>query len=222
PAEGVSRHITTDRPWLAADPVLAPAGTPLGMDIWQTGAWALPDPTPLPDELERFLAAGEPPLYFGFGSMRAGAETSQTLIAAARALGRRAILLRGWGQLGAVDGDDDVIAIGDVSHERLLPRVAAIVHHGGAGTTTAAARAGRPQVIVPHLYDQFYWARRVGSLGIGAEGPAAAELTVESLADALRASLAPDLAARAEDLAGRMESRGARIAAERLVGLLEG
>jgi len=218
----VARHITTDRPWLAADPVLAPAGSPIEMAIWQTGAWLLANPTPLPEEIERWLAADDPPLYFGFGSMRAAAETSQMLIGTARALGRRAILLRGWGNLDAVDDGDDVIAIGEVSHEQLLPRVAAVVHHGGAGTTTAAARAGRPQVIVPYLYDQYYWAHRVETLGVGVEGPVMAELTVDGLADSLRACLVSDLAERAEALAGRMEVHGARIAAERLIGLLEG
>lgn len=217
PVAQVARHITTDRPWLAADPALAPAGTPIELAIWQTGAWLLADPAPLPEELEQFLAAGDPPLYFGFGSMRAAAETSQMLIRAARTLGRRAILLRGWGNLEAVDDGDDIIAIGDVSHERLLPRVAAVVHHGGAGTTTAAARAGRPQVIVPHLYDQYYWAHRVETLGVGVEGPAVAELSVEGLVASLRACLAPELAARAQALAGRMELRGARLAAERLI-----
>lgn len=221
PVAQVARHITTEHPWLAADPVLAPAGTPIEMRIWQTGAWVLTDPTPLTEELERFLAAGDPPLYFGFGSMRAAAQTSQLLIKTARALGRRAILLRGWGNLDAVDVGNDIIAIGDVNHERLLPRVAAVVHHGGAGTTTAAARAGRPQVIVPHMYDQFYWAQRVAALGIGVASPVTAELTVDGLADALDACLQPELAARAETLAGRMERHGARIAAERLIRLLE-
>jgi vancomycin aglycone glucosyltransferase len=220
PVAQVARHITTDRPWLAADPVLGPAGAPIEMEVWQTGAWVAADLTPLPQALEQFLAAGDPPLYFGFGSMRAAAETSQLLIGTARTLGRRAILVRGWGAIDAVDAGDDILAIGDVNHERLLPRVAAVVHHGGAGTTTAAARAGRPQVIVPHLYDQFYWAHRVETLGVGVEGPPTTELTVDGLAESLRACLAPNLAARAEALASRMERHGARIAAERLIGLL--
>jgi vancomycin aglycone glucosyltransferase len=217
----VSRHITTDRPWLAADPVLAPAGSPIEMTIWQTGAWLLTNPAPLPQDLERFLAVGDPPLYFGFGSMRSAPETSQILIATARTLGYRAILLRGWGNLHAVDDGDDIIAIGEVSHERLLPQVAAVVHHGGAGTTTAAARAGRPQVILPHLYDQYYWAHRVEKLGVGVEVPATPDLTVDGLTDSLRACLVPELAERAEALASRIEVNGARIAAQRLIDLLE-
>jgi vancomycin aglycone glucosyltransferase len=222
PVAHVARHITTDHPWLASDAALAPAAAPIEMEIWQSGAWLLDDPAPLPEEIERFLAAGDPPIYFGFGSMRTAAETSQRLIEAARALDRRAILLRGWGKLDAVDNGDDVIAIGDVSHERLLPHVAAVVHHGGAGTTTAAACAGRPQVIVPHVYDQFYWAHRVEALGVGVEAPTTAELSVAGLTNALRACMLPDVATRAQALADRVELRGARIAAERLINLLEG
>ncbi len=218
--EHVARHITTDHPWLAADPVLAPAGTPLELTVWQSGAWLLPDADPLPEELERFLAAGDPPLYFGFGSMRAAPATGQLLVAAARALGRRAILLRGWGNLAA-DAGADVLVIGDINHARLLPRVAAIVHHGGAGTTTAAARAGRPQVLLPQSYDQFYWTQRMVDLGVGVEGPGMAELSVDGLAEALRTALEPTVVARAEDLAGRIELHGARSAAERLISLLE-
>ena len=194
PVSRLAHHITTDHPWLAADPVLAPVRAPIEMEVFQTGAWILADPTPLPDELEAFLAAGDPPLYFGFGSMRAKEETGQVFIETARALGRRAILMREWGALEVGDGDD-IIAIGGVNHELLLPRVAAVIHHGGAGTTTAAAHAGRPQVIAPHVYDQYYWAHRVETLGVGVEGPAPAELSVQGLTDALRACLAPDRAA---------------------------
>lgn len=222
PVAHVARHITTDRPWLVADPVLAPMGTPIDMTIWQTGAWLLTNPTPLPDELEQWLAAGEPPLYFGFGSMRAGTETSRMLIETARALDRRAIIVRGWGNLDAVDARDDVIVVGDVNHERLLPRVAAVVHHGGAGTTTAAARAGRPQVVMPHHYDQFYFAHRVKTLGIGVEGPMTTELTVDKLVESVHSGLAPQIAERAKVFAGQIEIHGTRIAAERLNNLLEG
>jgi vancomycin aglycone glucosyltransferase len=95
--------------------------------------------------------------------------------------------------------------------------VAAILHHGGAGTTTAAARAGRAQVIIPHNYDQFYWAHRVQELGVGASGPTRDDLTVDALVPALRECLQPEVAARARSLASRIELYGAQIAAERLV-----
>ena len=222
PVTSVQRHMFTDRPWLAADPVLAPAFPLTGMEIVQTGAWMLSEGTPLPNEVEEFLAAGEPPVYLGFGSMRASEQTGRVLIEAARALGLRSILSQGWAGLtpGDPENGEDCLSIGDVDHEKLFPRVAAIVHHGGAGTTTAAARAGRPQVIIPHNYDQFYWAHRVQELGIGVSGPLRDELTVDgldTLVRALRECLQPEVTTRAHEVVGRMELNGARIAAERLM-----
>ena len=216
PVTSVQRHMFTDCPWLAADPALAPAFPLSGMEVVQTGAWMLAEQTPLPDELEEFLTDGPPPVYLGFGSMRASDQTAQVLIEAARALGLRSILSQGWAGLMLGDTGDDVLSIGDVSHEKLFPRVAAVVHHGGAGTTTAAARAGIPQVIIPHNYDQFYWAHRVQELGTGVSGPLRDDLTVDGLVQALREALRPEVTERAQELAGRIELHGARIAAERL------
>ena len=126
------------------------------------------------------------------------------------------MISQGWGQLTAAEAGPDCLAIGDVNHARLFPRVALIAHHGGAGTTTAAARAGTPQVIMPHNYDQFYWAHRVQALGVGVAGGAVTGLTVEALVGAVRACLTPEMTTRAQGLASQMELDGARVAAERL------
>ena len=129
--EHVPRYVSTAAPWLATDPILGPpARYPSNPGVTQTGAWLLPDSTSLPDEVERFLSAGEPPVYFGFGSMVASSQAGPMLVETARALGRRAIVSRGWGELGVIDGRDDCIIVGDLNHERLFGRVAAIVHHG--------------------------------------------------------------------------------------------
>jgi vancomycin aglycone glucosyltransferase len=144
-------------------------------------------------------------------------DTARALVQAARALGRRVVLSRGWGDLRPTDAGDHCISIGDVDHARLFPRVAAVVHHGGAGTTTAAALAGRPQVVVPHMYDQFYWAERVRSHGIGVRGPRASRLTAAKVTRALEAALAPAVAERAQSFAPRMERDGALAAAQRIV-----
>jgi vancomycin aglycone glucosyltransferase len=216
PVTGVQRYMFTDRPWLAADPVLAPASPLTGMEVVQTGAWMISEETPLPAELEEFLANGEPPVYLGFGSMRASDQTGRVLIEAARALGLRSILSQGWAGLMPDDGND-CLSIGDVNHAKLFPRLAAIVHHGGAGTTQTAARAGTPQVIVPHNYDQFYWAHRIQQVGSGISGPLRDDITVENVAQALREALQPEVRRRAQEVASHMELRGARIAAERLV-----
>ncbi|WP_394849114.1 glycosyltransferase [Pendulispora brunnea] len=215
--ENVQRHVFTDRPWLAADPVLAPAAPAADLEIVQTGAWLLPNQSALPDELEKFLSGGEPPVYFGFGSMQAADQTGKLLIDAARAAGLRSILSQGWGNLRLADAGADCISIGDVNHEKLFPRVAAVVHHGGAGTTTTASKSGSPQVIVPHIYDQYYFSRRVQELGAGVPCSARKALTSEGLASALRECSRPEIKEGARALAARIVPDGAKIAAQRLV-----
>lgn len=218
PVTDVHRYVLTPRPWLAADPALAPWPDPADPSVFQTGAWIFPDERPLPPDLEAFLDAGEPPVYFGFGSSRAPEALGRVMIESARAAGRRAIVSRGWAGLSAGEGARDCFAIDDVNHPALFARVAAVAHHGGAGTTTAAARAGAPQVVIPQGVDQHDWARRVHDLGIGvAHAPGAP--TAESLASALEQALRPGVAAHARCLAGSVRGDGARIAAERLVAL---
>jgi vancomycin aglycone glucosyltransferase len=217
PIDDVLRFNMTDHPWLAADAILAPAPAAPGMEIFQTGAWILEDATPLPQNLEEFLAEGERPIYLGFGSMPAPEGVSRTLVDAARAVGRRAILSRGWADLRLIDDARDCIAVGDVNQRALFPRVAAVVHHGGAGTTATAARAGVPQVVVPLFGDQFYWASRVRALAIGSS--VVGTLTAETLTPALREVLEPAAASRASSPAQQLTSDGATVAARRLVAL---
>jgi len=176
----------------------------------------LPDERPLPPELGAFLEAGEAPVYFGFGSIRAPEGLAQAMIQSARALGRRAIVSRGWADLTLVDDQPDCLSIGEVNQQALFKRVAAILHHGGAGTTTAAARAGAPQVLIPQHYDQFYWAARVEQLGIGTAHPPVPP-TTDSLTAALSHALQSELAARAGVVAAGVRTDGAGNAAQRLI-----
>ena len=214
----VRDHVFTRRPWLASDPVLSPWQPTDLLDTVQTGAWILPDARPLPTELEAFLDAGELPVYVGFGSMAmiASGDAARVAIEAVRAQGRRVILAQGWANLALIDDRDDCFAVGEVNQQALFGRVATVVHHGGAGTTTAAARAGAPQVVVPQVADQPYWAHRVADLGIGAahDGPVP---TVESLSAALRTALAPETRERAAAVAGTIRTDGATVAAKLLL-----
>ena len=212
PVRDARGHIFSDRPWLAADPTLAPWPDPADGDVVQTGAWILPDERPLSPELERFLDAGEPPVYFGFGSMRAPQDLGGVTIQTARSLGRRAIVLRGWAELSLLDDEPDGLAIGEVNQQALFKRVAAVVHHGGAGTTTTAAQAGAPQVVIPQMYDQHYWAGRIRDLGIGA-AHAPGIPTTGSLASALEHALEPAVAARARSIVTAVRGDGAEAAA---------
>jgi len=216
PVDNVRDHVTTDHPWLAADPTLAPWQEPADLDVVQTGAWILPDQRPLPAELEAFLDAGTPPVYVGFGSMRAPTDVARVAIEAIRGQGRRALVARGWADLALIDDQDDCFAVGEVNQQQLFGRVAAVVHHGGAGTTTTAARAGAPQVVVPQMADQPYFAGRVAELGIGTahDGPTP---TTESLSAALSTALTPKTRARAAAVAATIHTDGTTVAANLLL-----
>jgi vancomycin aglycone glucosyltransferase len=213
--DNVRDYVHTDRPWLAADPVLAPWRQPAKIDVVQTGAWILPDERPLPADLLAFLDAGAPPVYVGFGSLPAPKDFARMAIDVVRAQGRRLLLSRGWAELALMDDREDCFIVGEVNQQALFPRVAAVVHHGGAGTTTAAARAGSPQVVVPRIVDQPYWASRVSDLGIGSahDGPTP---TAESLSAALESALNPGTSARALAVAGTILGDGAMRAAKLL------
>jgi vancomycin aglycone glucosyltransferase len=215
PIDDVLDYVLTDHTWLAADPVLAPVPATPGREIFQTGTWVLADRRPLPADLEAFLESGEPPIFAGFGSMPAPPESTRRLIGAARAVGRRIIVSRGWADLELIDDAADCIAVDDVSHDVLFPRVAAVVHHGGAGTTAAAARAGVPQVITPMFSDQFYWATRIVELGVGTT-TLHRTMTEESLTGALREVFDSAVVGRALKLARQVSCDGAKIAARRL------
>ncbi len=216
PVDNVLGYAITDRPLLAADPTLGPWPEPADLDVVQTGAWLLDDERPLAAELVAFLDAGTPPVYVGFGSMRASRDIVRAAVAAIRALGRRTLLARGWADLALTDDGDDCFAVGEVNQQALFGRVVAVVHHGGAGTTTTAARGGAPQVVVPQGRDQLYWAARVANLGIGAvhAGPVP---TIESLSTALTIALDPQTRARATAVAGNIRADGAAVAARLLL-----
>jgi vancomycin aglycone glucosyltransferase len=219
PVDNPFDHIHTDQPWLAADPVLGPWQDTADLDAVQTGAWILPDERPLPAGLEAFLQAGPAPVYVSFGSMRAPEDAARVAIEAIRAQGRRVLIGRGWADLDLIDDRDDCFAVGEVNQQALFGRVAAVMHHGGAGTTTTATRAGTPQVVVPQILDQPYWAARVAALGIGAahDGPAP---TTESLTAALTTALTPQTRAQATAVAGTIRTDGATVAATRLLDAL--
>ncbi|MEV6881422.1 glycosyltransferase [Streptomyces sp. NPDC051135] len=139
----------------------------------------------LPTEIEDFLSAGPRPVLVGFGSMASGdgARLSEIAVRALRRAGLRGILQAGSAGLAA-DGDD-VLTVGDVPHALLFPRLAAVVHHGGAGTSAAALRAAVPAVTVPVTADQPFWAARLAAVGAATDPIPFRSLTAERLADSL-------------------------------------
>lgn len=222
PIDNVRDHVFGAHPLLASDPVLWPwTPTDLSAPV-QTGAWILADDRPLPADLSAFLDAGAPPVYVGFGSiaLQAAKDSAQAAVQATRAQGRRIVLARGWADAAPVDLGDDCFVIGEVNQQALFRQVAAVVHHGGAGTTTTAAMAGAPQVIVPQIVDQPYWAARVASLGIGVAHDGAAA-SVESLSAALTTALAAGARARAKAVASTMRGDGAMAGAKLVIDAIK-
>ncbi|GAA1003340.1 glycosyl transferase family 1 [Acrocarpospora pleiomorpha] len=189
---------------------LLPPGAGYPASVHTTGFWYLPAApawTP-PTELTRFLEQGPPPVYIGFGSM-AGTDPARIgrIVAEAITLARvHAVVVSGWGGI-AVDDlldtlPDQVIALKEAPHDWLFPRMAAIVHHGGSGTTGAALASGRPQVICPFVADQPFWAARAHAAGIAPAPQPQRHLTPHGLAEAIgRAVTDPAMSKRAEQLA---------------------
>lgn len=205
---------------LATDPALDPIPPDVRVPFTQTGFWFYEGGGEIAPELEAFLEAGEPPVYLGFGSMAtaSGEALTRLLVEAIREVGCRALISAGWAGLGATDLPETIRTIGPVSHAALFPRMAAVVHHGGAGTTAMAARAGKPQVIVPHLLDQFHWARRIERAGLGPAGLPSKHLTARRLADTLAAALGePAYRAAAERLAPVLQERRGLDSAARVI-----
>lgn len=192
----------------------SPALVPRPAD-WRPGAevvgfwWPAPAPADYvpPAELADFLAAGPPPVFVGLGSMAAGEgeRVSELIAAALRKAGVRGIVQSGWAALD-VRGDD-VLTVGALPHDWLLPRMAAAVHHCGAGTTAAGARAGLPAVGVPTLADQAFWASRLARAGVSPGAVPFRELSADRLGTLIRAAVTePSHRERAKELAVRVQA----------------
>lgn len=155
-----------------------------------TGYWFLDDISGWvpPADLQAFLEAGPPPVYVGFGSMtdKDPEAKARLVIEAVAKADCRAVIATGWGGLNADDLPSTVFAIDGAPHDKLFPLMSAIVHHGGAGTTAAALRAGRPQLVVPYFGDQPFWGHRVAGLKVGLPPIPQKKLTSDKLAHALR------------------------------------
>ena len=159
-----------------------------------------------PRALLDFLAAGEAPIYVGFGSV--GVEDSpaitRTIFAALEKAGARGIVSEGWAHLGSETLPPNVFLIGDCPHDWLFPRCRAVCHHGGAGTTAAGLRAGLPTVVVPFFGDQFFWGQTVAAAGAGPEPIPIARLDDSTLTAAFDACRRPQMRERAQALGARL------------------
>jgi sterol 3beta-glucosyltransferase len=175
-----------------------------------TGPWFL-DPPPgwrPPADLSAFLDAGPPPVFVGFGSMvsQDPGRMTAVVVEALRLSGQRGILMTGWGGLARAALPETIFTLDEIPHGWLFPHVAAVVHHGGAGTTAAGLRAGKPTVVCPYFHDQPFWGRRVHDLGVGPRPVPQRHLTADRLAEAIRVAVGKGMRQRAEALGEKVRA----------------
>jgi vancomycin aglycone glucosyltransferase len=209
---------------IAADAGLMPLDDAWGPNIRRGNFIYLDDPRPLPADLQDWLDDGEPPVYVGFGSMSGkGTDHVEKVVhEALSATGRRCLISAGWAGLGTRGMPSDASrwrVVGEVSHQSLFPRMAAVVHHGGSGTTANALRAGVPQVVLPLILDQFHHAHRLQLAGLAPKAASMEKVTAQQLATAIEAAIAMPPEARQAVSARLRASDGAGDAADALEAL---
>jgi sterol 3beta-glucosyltransferase len=190
---------------------LVPRPRDWGEHLAVTGYWFLEDladwrPT---SELAEFLDGGPEPVYVGFGSMktRQPATTARVVLKALERANKRAVFQGGWAGLHDVEFPSSIFKIDSVSHDWLFPRSAALIHHGGGGTTGTGLRSGTPTITVPFYADQPYWGHRVAEIGAGPKPISRKLLNVENLADAIRlATNGNGVKTRATEIGERIRS----------------
>jgi sterol 3beta-glucosyltransferase len=201
--------------------VIVPKPDDWGPQEHVTGYWFLDQAGDFrpPADLERFLSAGPPPVYVGFGSMPTPDAERQTEVVteALRLAGQRGILASGWGGLSNASGAALVHVLDGAPHDWLFPRCAAVVHHGGSGTTHEGLKWGRPTIVCPFGVDQPFWGRRVNRLGAGPPPLPQKRLTADRLAGAIRDALRRETVARATAVGEQVRREGGATEAALLV-----
>lgn len=201
-----------------------------GENFQVTGFFALPDSAhswKMPESLRDFLRAGEPPVFLTFGSMASAlrdeqliTQTAQLLLDSAKASGQRAIVQARWDCITLTDNDPQIYRIGAAPHSQIFPHCAAIVHHGGAGTTYSASSYGKPQVVVAHIIDQYYWSQVLQRAGVIGKKLSRRTVTPQKIGFAIKEVLSdPRLAQNAKAL-GRQLS--AEDGVKRAVAIISG
>lgn len=182
-----------------------------GAHLHVTGYWFLDetDNYQPSQELVNFINSGSTPISIGFGSMTAREPNRLTniILDGLRLTKQRAILLSGWAGLGQINLPDNVFVVDFVPFGWLFPRMKAIVHHGGSGTTAFGLRAGVPSVIVPFFADQPSWGKRLANLGVSPPPIPFKELSAEKLAAAIEMAISDEqMHKRAKDLGAKIQS----------------
>lgn len=207
---------------VATDRILADIPPDVPMDAVQTGYMHLPQPAGKLPVLEDFLSDGPSPVFAGFGSMPLSDQSRMTplVIEAARLAGRRVVIGRPWKASHKYASDKQVLFIRQYPHQALFPRMAAVIHHGGAGTTATTAISGVPQIIVPFILDQYFWGDRIFRAGLGPAPIYCRRISARKLARAIRVCLDnPQMKQKAMAVQGEiMRQDGVEKTVEELVG----
>ncbi|MCO5192546.1 MAG: glycosyltransferase [Anaerolineae bacterium] len=207
-------------------PSVIPKPADWDTDMHVTGYWFLDSEdnwTP-PADLVDFLNAGPPPVYIGFGSMssRKPEETSKLIVEAVLQSKQRAILLSGWSGIQKSTLPESIFMIDSIPHAWLFPQVAAVIHHGGAGTTAAGLRVGVPSILIPFFADQPFWGQRVAQLGVGPKPIPRKKLSAEKLANAIHIAVTDSaMRDRAAQLGMRIRAENGVAQAVELIQQLE-
>jgi sterol 3beta-glucosyltransferase len=191
--------------------------------IYYAGYWFLNEENDWnpPEGLEDFLHSGPPPIYVGFGSAgnsEFADQTTKIVIEALNLSGQRGVLATGWNGMSLIDHvPENIFILENAPHSWLFPKMAAVVHHGGAGTTAAGLRAGIPNVVIPHSNDQFAWGRRVFELGVGSKPLPRKKLSAEKLSDAINFVLREDIRKASENLGKKVRSENGAEAMAKII-----
>jgi UDP:flavonoid glycosyltransferase YjiC (YdhE family) len=216
-ADSQDHILHSGRVLMAYDAVLAPPPVFHYPRVTTTGSWHL-DEGQLDDDLRQFCETSPRPVFVGFGSM-ANADPQgllRTIVEGVKRSGQRAVIGAGWSAMSSGSLPESCRLIQSAPFHLLFPQVAAAVHHGGAGTTAAAARAGIPQAIVPHFSDQYFWGERIRRGGLGPAPVPIEELTAERLAAMIDTMIStPSMGEAARAAAAQIDpDRNLTVAAE--------
>ena len=208
---------------ISGSPSIFPAPENCPDNIHYTGYWFYDEEQAWEPsaELTAFLEAGPKPVYIGFGSMGnpdEAVESKRIILEAVKKTGQRAILAAGWSGMQSDETlPDNIFMLDEAPHSWLFPRMATVVHHGGAGTSAAGFRAGVPSVIVPHGMDQYAWGYRAFELGVGTKPINRSKLNSENLANAIQQALQPVIIENADALGEAIRSEGGADLAARII-----
>ncbi|CAI7676985.1 unnamed protein product [Penicillium pancosmium] len=200
---GIPLHIIFTSPSLLPKP----PDWPENIDVCGFG-FLMPESnyTP-PPEIAAFLASGPKPIYVGFGSIVVDnpAKLTKIVFEAVKRTGQRALVSKGWGNLGADEVPENILMIGSCPHDWLFRQVSCVIHHGGAGTTAAGLALGRPTIIVPFFGDQQFWGSIVARAGAGPAPIPYKRLNIQNLSDGIQKALETSTLDRAQAIAMKMQ-----------------